>query len=159
VTVRLPLAAEIPDLDDAAPAAAQLSASALAGLSLLIVEDSEDSREALRAILEQLGAEVLLAGDGREALEIVAKTTPDLVLCDLRMPVMDGFEFVRELHRAPASPPVVAISGLASEADRERTREGGFHAHIKKPFDEATVAAAIAVALRHRHERRAEKRG
>jgi signal transduction histidine kinase/ActR/RegA family two-component response regulator len=159
VTVRLPLAAEIPDLDDAAPAAAQLSASALAGLSLLIVEDSEDSREALRAILEQLGAEVLLAGDGREALKIVAKMAPDLVLCDLRMPVMDGFEFVRELHRAPASPPVVAISGLASEADRERTREGGFHAHIKKPFDEATVAAAIAVALRHRHERRAEKRG
>jgi signal transduction histidine kinase/CheY-like chemotaxis protein len=158
VTVRLPLAAEIPDLDDAAPAAAPLSASALAGLSLLIVEDSQDSREALRAILEQLGAEVLLACNGREALEVVAKTAPDLVLCDLRMPVMDGFEFVRELQRAPASPPVVAISGLESEADGEHTREAGFHAHIKKPFDEATVAAAIAAALRHRHERWAEKR-
>jgi diguanylate cyclase len=159
VTVRLPLAAEIADLDDAAPAAAQLSASALAGLSLLIVEDSEDSREALRAVLHQLGAQVLLAGNGREALEIVAEKAPDLVLCDLRMPVMDGFEFVRELHRAPASPPVVAISGLASDADRERTREAGFDAHIKKPFDEATVAVAIAAALRHRHGRSAEKRG
>jgi signal transduction histidine kinase/ActR/RegA family two-component response regulator len=153
VTVRLPLAAEIPDLDDAAPATAQLSASALAGLSLLIVEDSEDSREALCAVLEQLGAEVSLAADGREALEIVGKLAPDLVLCDLRMPVMDGFEFVRELHRAPASPPVVAISGLASDADRERTRQAGFEAHIKKPFDEVTVAAAVAAALRHRHER------
>jgi diguanylate cyclase len=158
VTVRLPLAAQIPDLDDAAPGAGQLSASALAGLALLIVEDSQDSREALRAVLQQLGAEVLVAGDGREALEIVAERTPDLVLCDLRMPVMDGFEFVRELHRAPVSPPVVAISGLASEADRERTREAGFEAHIKKPFDEATVAAAIAAALRHRHGRPAEKR-
>ena len=66
---------------------------------------------------------------------------------------MDGFEFVRELHRAAASPPVVAISGLASDADRERTREAGFEAHIKKPFDEATVAAAVAAALRHRHSR------
>jgi signal transduction histidine kinase/ActR/RegA family two-component response regulator len=156
VTVRLPLAAEIEDLDDTAPGAAPLSASALAGLSLLIVEDSQDSREALRAVLQQLGAEVLLAGNGREALEIVANTAPDLVLCDLRMPVMDGFEFVRELHRAPASPPVVAISGLASDADRERTRKAGFEAHIKKPFDEATVATAVAAALRHRHERRAD---
>jgi signal transduction histidine kinase/CheY-like chemotaxis protein len=153
VTVRLPLAAEIEDINDVAPSTARLSATALAGLSLLIVEDSEDSRDALRAVLQQLGADVLLAGDGREALAIVAKMAPDLVLCDLRMPVMDGFEFVRELHRAPVSPPVVAISGLASDADRERTRAAGFEAHIKKPFDEATVAAAVAAALRHRHER------
>ncbi len=153
VTLRLPLAGEIADVDDAAPAAAQLSPSTLAGLSLLIVEDSADSRDALRAVLQQLGAEVLLAGDGREALEIVAEAAPDLVLCDLRMPVMDGFEFVRELHRGPASPPVVAISGLASDADRERTQAAGFEAHIKKPFDEVTVAAAVAAALRHRHER------
>jgi diguanylate cyclase len=158
VTVRLPLAGGIADLDDAAPGAAILSASALAGLSLLIVEDSEDSREALRAVLHQLGAQVLLAGNGREALELVAEKAPDLVLCDLRMPVMDGFEFVRELHRGPGSPPVVAISGLASEADRERTRDAGFEAHIKKPFDEVTVAAAITAALRHRHGRGAEKR-
>ena len=155
VTVCLPLAAEIEDIDNAAPATARLSATTLAGLSLLIVEDSEDSRDALRAVLQQLGARVLLAGDGREALDIVAKAAPDLVLCDLRMPVMDGFEFVRELHRSPVSPPVVAISGLASDADRERTRNAGFEAHIKKPFDEATVAAAVAAALRHRHERRA----
>lgn len=153
VTLRLPLAGEIGNVDGSPPAAAPLAASMLAGLSLLIVEDSQDSREALRAVLEQLGAKVLLAGDGRQALQVVAEAAPDLVLCDLRMPVMDGFEFVRELHRGPASPPVVAISGLASDADRERTREAGFDAHIKKPFDEASIAAAVAAALRHRHER------
>ena len=157
VTVRLPLAGDIGDFD-AAPQAAPLAASALAGLCLLIVEDSADSREALSAVLERLGAKVLLAADGQQALEVVAKAAPDLVLCDLRMPVMDGFEFLRELHRGPASPPVVAISGLASDADRERTREAGFDAHIKKPVDEVTVAAAVAAALRHRNGRQHYKR-
>jgi signal transduction histidine kinase/CheY-like chemotaxis protein len=152
VTVRLPLATDITDID-AAPQAAPLTASALSGLCLLIVEDAPDSREALSAVLEQLGAKVLLAADGQQALEVVAEAAPDLVLCDLRMPVMDGFEFLRELHRGPASPPVVAISGLASDADRERTREAGFDAHIKKPFDEVTVAAAVTAVLRHRHGR------
>ncbi|HEX6267355.1 MAG TPA: response regulator, partial [Burkholderiales bacterium] len=150
VTVRLPLAAEIEDLDDAAPAAARVSASALGGLALLVVDDSEDTRDLLRALLEQLGAEVLLARDGREALEVIARADPDLVLCDLRMPGMDGYEFIRELQRGPVRPPVVAISGLASDADRQRTREAGFEAHIKKPFDRAAVVAAVDAALGHR---------
>jgi signal transduction histidine kinase/ActR/RegA family two-component response regulator len=150
VTVRLPLAAEIEDIDDAAPAAAQFSASTLAGLSLLVVEDSDDTRDALRAVLRQLGAVVSLARDGTEALEIIAKTDPDLVLCDLRMPGMDGYQFIRELHRRPARPPVVAISGLASEADYQRTLEAGFEAHVKKPFDEASLVAAVSAALGNR---------
>jgi signal transduction histidine kinase len=150
VTVRLPLAAEIEDLGDAAPVAAQFSASALAGLSLVVVEDSDDTRDALRAVLQQLGANVSLARDGREALEMIAKGDPDLVLCDLSMPGMDGYEFIRELHRRPAPPPVVAISGLAGEADYQRTQEAGFDAHVKKPFDEATIVQAVHTALRRR---------
>jgi signal transduction histidine kinase/ActR/RegA family two-component response regulator len=150
VTVRLPLAAEIEDLDVAAPPAARVSASALAGLSLLVVEDSEDTRNLLGALLQQSGAQVLLARDGREALQIIAKADPDLVLCDLRMPGMDGYEFIRELQRGPVRPPVVAISGLASDADRRRTREAGFEAHIKKPFDQAAIVAAVGTALADR---------
>jgi signal transduction histidine kinase len=150
VTVRLPLAAEIEDLGDAAPVAAPFSATALAGLSLLVVEDSDDTRETVCALLRQLGAEVSLARDGHEALEMIAKADPDLVLCDLRMPGMDGYEFIRELHRRPARPPVVAISGLASEADYQRTREAGFEAHVKKPFEEAAIVQAVHTALRRR---------
>jgi signal transduction histidine kinase/ActR/RegA family two-component response regulator len=150
VTVRLPLAGEMEDLDYSAPVAAPFPATALAGLSLLVVDDSDDTRETVCALLQQLGVEVSLARDGREALEAIAKGDPDLVLCDLHMPGMDGYEFIRELHRRPARPPVVAVSGLATEADYRRTREAGFEAHVKKPFDEAAIVAAVGAALGHR---------
>ena len=123
-------------------------------MSLLVVEDSDDTREILCALLQQLGAEVSVARDGREALQVMEKSHQDLVLCDLRMPRMDGYEFIRELHRgsSPLKPPVVAMSGLTSETERQRARVAGFEGHIKKPFGEADVVAAVEAALAHRHE-------
>jgi diguanylate cyclase len=155
VTLRLPLAGQAPERDEAAAAAAP-SRPTLAGLSVLVVEDSEDARESLRALLELLGAKVSVAGDGREALRMMmlgART--DVVLCDLLMPRLDGFEFIRELDGGslPAHPPVIAVSGLASAATRERTRKAGFAGHIKKPFDEAAVVAAVEAALDRGGER------
>jgi len=151
VAVQLPLASETSDVGGIAPAGSELSASALAGLSILVVEDTADAREMLHILLKHLGAEVSVARDGREALDMIRfrDADPDLVLCDLRMPRMDGFEFIRELHRGPSSVhlPVVAVSGLASEADRQRTRDAGFEGHINKPFDEAAVVAAVGAAL------------
>jgi signal transduction histidine kinase/ActR/RegA family two-component response regulator len=148
VTVKLPLAAEIPELDEG-PAATQPSASALTGFSVLVVEDSEDTREFLRLLLKNLGARVSVARDGREGLDMLREANPDLVLCDLRMPEMDGFEFMREVRSGPAKdrPLVVAISGLASETDLRLTREAGFDAHLKKPFDGAAVVAAVSAVL------------
>lgn len=152
VTVRLPLVSGTAALEDAAAVSEQPAASALTGLSILVVEDSADALHILQILLEHLGAKVTVAGDGREALVRIQNARPDLVLCDLRMPRMDGFEFIHELHRAKtsATPPVVAMSGLASEADRRRTQEAGFEAHIMKPFDTATVTAAIRTALKAR---------
>ena len=152
VTIRLPLVAAMPDRRHA-PAEAGPRAAALAGLSILVVEHSEDAREFLRILLQRLGATVSTARDGAEALDRTRDLAPDVVLCDLRLPVMDGYEFLRELRSRPVHPPVVAISGLASDDDRRRTRLAGFHSHIKKPFDAAAVIAAVKAAMRYRKER------
>ena len=121
-------------------------------LTILLVEDTEDSLDATRLMLEVLGAEVLVARDGLEALDVMATSSPDLVLCDLRMPRMDGFEFLRELSRTERDdrPPVVAVSGLASASDQERTRVAGFDGHLKKPFDDVALVSAVRASLDRR---------
>lgn len=145
VRVRLPLAAGLPQPVDAVPAAER--ARPLAGLSVLVVEDQEDSRESLRALLRGLGAAVRVSGDGREGLDWVLRgPRPDVVLCDLLMPGMDGFEFMRALGQMPAHPPAIAMSSLVGS--RERSREAGFDGHIRKPCDEAAVIAAVRAATR-----------
>jgi signal transduction histidine kinase/ActR/RegA family two-component response regulator len=159
VTLRLPLTTEIPDLDAPMPAVGA-SAAALEGLSVLVVEDSADTRESLRILLEQLGAQVSVARDGREGLGILRDADPDVVLCDLRMPRMDGFEFMHELHRgpSPAHPPVVAMSGLTSESVRQRARDAGFQGHIRKPFSDAAIVAAVGAALNRRQDPQRSRR-
>jgi CheY-like chemotaxis protein len=147
MTIRLPL------LTNDTPALSSLPTpeSALCrldGVSVLLIEDVEDTREASRVMLEQLGARVEVAADGRKALDIIARASPSVILCDLRMPGMDGFELMRRLrwtHLTQA--PVIAVSGLSSATDREMTRRAGFHAHLSKPFDYPALLAAISSAM------------
>jgi two-component system CheB/CheR fusion protein len=147
VTIRLPL----PNAAGAPHPLGQIDMAdrTLTSLIILVVEDTEDALEATRAMLEMLGAQVLVARNGREALDILAAGYVDLVLCDLRMPAMDGFEFLRELSRTAgaAAPPVVAMTGLASASDRERTRAAGFSGHLKKPFDDTALVLVIRSAM------------
>jgi two-component system chemotaxis response regulator CheY len=122
-----------------------------------VVDDAQDARESLQVLLQQLGAEVSATRSAREALDMMPEVDPDLVLCDLRMPRMDGFEFIHELQqRTPSGhPPVVAVSALASDVDRQRIRDAGFEGYLKKPFDRAAVVAATGAALDHHGKRRA----
>jgi signal transduction histidine kinase/ActR/RegA family two-component response regulator len=151
VTIRLPLAIGMAEPVDL-PQPTARSTTALHGLRVLVVEDMEDALEAMCLTLERFGADVLTASDGIEALQRVAAAEVDLVLCDLRMPRMDGFEFVRTLHglEGHAHRPVIAISGLASSADHLATQAAGFTAHIDKPFDDNRLLAAVGVAMARR---------
>jgi signal transduction histidine kinase/ActR/RegA family two-component response regulator len=143
MTIRLPLLAGDPPATTS-PARAEPTLSRLDGLSVLVIEDVQDSSEATRVMLEELGARVEVAADARKALDMVAERFVSMILCDLRMPGMDGFEFIRRLRWAQhIHPPVIAVSGLSGDTDRERTRRAGFRAHLGKPFDYPALLAAI----------------
>jgi signal transduction histidine kinase/ActR/RegA family two-component response regulator len=148
LTVQFPVVDGIGELGAPVPAAISVPRE-LRGMRILVVEDMDDTREATRLLLQRLGADVLVAKEGSEALAIVAEAQPDVVLCDLRMPQMDGFEFLSALQSRPdlPHPPVIAVSGLASLADHERTTRAGFQGHLDKPFDDAGLLVAVGAAM------------
>jgi len=147
MTIRLPLIAGDTPAMSLLPRP-EVALSRLDGVSILLIEDVGDSSEATRVMLEQLGARVHVATDGRIALDSLASDSPSVILCDLRMPGIDGFEFIRRLRwTQPVHAPVIAVSGLSSATDRELTRRAGFRGHLGKPFDYSALLAAIQSAV------------
>jgi len=149
VTVRLPIWSE-GGHDRERVLADGGSTARLDGVRILLVEDSADTGDATRVLLEGLGARVTLANNGLDALELVGAEEPDVILCDLRMPGLDGFDFLRRLRTDPRRLPipVIAVSGFARSVDYQRTREAGFDDHVSKPFDVATLLTSLRHALR-----------
>ena len=136
-----------------APGAERSSAGReLQGVRALIVDDMEDMRDFIRVTLERFGAEVISAEDGIAALDALTRERVQLVLCDLRMPRMDGFEFLREFERLEGSghAPVIAVSALAGSADHLRTSAAGFEGHLDKPFDDDDLLALVGAVLARR---------
>ncbi len=146
--VRLPLLSGA-----AVPTARTASTAAFEGRAVLLVEDVPDTREAARLMLESMGVRVVDAAEGQEALAKLEETPIDVVLCDLRMPLMDGFEFIRRVREHPRhrALPVIAVSGYATVDDEARTREAGFDGYVRKPFMEAALAAVVERVLHERN--------
>ena len=119
---------------------------------ILVVEDSPDIRFLVRMLLEGAGHEVLSVGDGRAGVEAARSERPDLILMDLSLPVLSGWEATREIKANPesASIPVLAVTAHAMQGDRERALAAGCDGFIPKPIDEETFAALIASQLRRR---------
>lgn len=141
-TVRLPLNAA----QQAAPAGRRLENSTVAPLKILVVDDNRDAAEALRILLTQVGAEVCVAHDGKEALAVFEACSPRVVLLDIGMPDMDGYEVARRLRSLARAPRVslVALTGWGQDEDRRRVREAGFDHHLVKPVDFADLQSLIA---------------
>ena len=134
-TVRLPLLRETASLAVSATAAPELNV--FSETSFLVLDDSEDSIAMMAELLRLAGAQVVTATNGVDALRIVSENEFDVILSDISMPEMDGFEFLQRLRKIDGRQdvPVVAITGFGRHDDVERARAAGFYSHLTKPID------------------------
>jgi CheY-like chemotaxis protein len=107
------------------------------GLRILVVEDHDDSAASLALLLRIWGHAVRVARDGLTALEMARAFWPDVVLLDIRLPGMDGWQVADQLQKQPAprKPLLIALTGHGRDADRRRSQETGIHLHLLKPVE------------------------
>jgi CheY-like chemotaxis protein len=110
-------------------------------LRVLVVEDNRDSADSLKLLLELFGYDVAVAYTGPAGVATAKAWRPDVVVCDLGLPELDGYGVVRELRRNPdtSKARMIAVTGYGSDEDRLKTREAGFDAHLTKPADPAAL--------------------
>ena len=148
-TVTLPMAEE-PAPRTAPDDAADLMERTLRGRRVLIVEDEKENQELMRSVAEDvLGGEVRLCEDGERALAEAMDRVPDLILLDLMLPRLSGWEVTRRLRQSPRtqSVPIIAVSALARPQEREAALHAGCDAYLAKPFTPDAMARVIATTL------------
>ncbi|MCW5715915.1 MAG: response regulator [Bauldia sp.] len=103
---------------------------------ILVVEDTVDNRQIVRDLLTSAGFEVIEAVDGAAGVALAGTSRPDLVIMDVQLPVMDGYEATRRLKSDPAlrAIPVIAVTSYALSGDEERSRAAGCDGYLSKPF-------------------------
>ncbi len=112
---------------------------------ILVVDDEPELLQLLRYVLEAAGFSVVVASDGRQALEQVQKEHPDLVLCDVVMPELNGFETVQALRRNPETRflPILMLSARGQAQDVQRALDAGADGYVTKPFSYRELVAEI----------------
>lgn len=113
---------------------------------ILVVDDNRDSASTLAILLRLMGNVTQTANDGLEAVEAASDFRPDVVLLDIGLPKLDGYEACRRIRQQPggADMVVVAVTGWGQDEDRARSSEAGFDHHLVKPVDQATLAEILA---------------
>lgn len=130
------------------PSTPEMTVLDLSGVDALVVDDDRDARELIKRILNDCGATVRIAASARDAIALFTEAPPQLLISDLGMPEVDGFElldWVRRLPRAQGSQvPAIALTAFARSEDRLRALESGFSAHISKPVEPSELIATVA---------------
>ncbi|MDP2291269.1 MAG: response regulator [Actinomycetota bacterium] len=113
--------------------------------NILLIEDNEQNRYLATFLLEHHGYRVLAAIDGLSGLQLAESTVPDLILLDIQLPLMDGYEVARGLREMPATRevPIVAVTSHAMSGDREKAFAAGCNGYIEKPINPDTFVAEI----------------
>lgn len=118
--------------------------------TILLVEDNLHNRRIFQGVLAHAGFHVLEAEDGGRALELATSTPPDLILMDLSIPVLDGWECTRQLKADPRTRavPIIALTAHAMRGDEERAREAGCDGYLSKPISPRKVVEEVKRVLR-----------
>jgi signal transduction histidine kinase/DNA-binding response OmpR family regulator len=121
-------------------------------LRVLVVDDNKDAADSIGLLLQLEGFEVQLAYDGFQALELVSDYSPDAVLLDIGLPLMDGYEVARRIRAQPSGKQVILIagSGFGREEDRQRSADAGFDSHLTKPFDPQRLSNLLVTLCRRK---------
>jgi CheY-like chemotaxis protein len=119
---------------------------------LLLVEDNEESRDGLSRHLRRKGYEVLVAVDGQQGMDMARAEAPDLILMDMSLPILDGWEATRRLKADPQTRgiPVIALTAHAMAGDREKALEAGCDEYDTKPVEFARLLAKIEPLLKRK---------
>lgn len=112
---------------------------------ILVIEDQEDNRQIVRDLVTASGYELVEATTGEEGLESAARERPDLILMDIQLPVLDGYEATRRIKSDPALQhiPIIAVTSFALSGDEVKTREAGCDGYVAKPFSPRQLLAKI----------------
>jgi len=115
-------------------------------IRILVIEDNPANMELMTYLLRAYGYALLTAVDGESGLETAAREAPDLIICDVHLPRLDGYAVVRILKRHPVlrNIPAIAVTALAMVGDREKLLDAGFDGYISKPIDPETFIGEIA---------------
>ena len=121
----------------------------LQGLRVLIVDDEADARELLAIVLEQSGAQVIVSASATEALDFLSHSKVDLLVSDIAMPKVDGYQLIRQVREIEAQRGekhirAIALTAYARESDRDLALEAGFQVHLAKPFDPDELVSVVA---------------
>ena len=117
---------------------------------ILVVEDQEDNRQILRDLLGASDYEMVEAENGQEAIDAVAKKKPDLILMDIQLPVMDGYEATRRIKANPdwKSIPIIVVTSYSLSGDAEKARAAGCDDYVTKPYSPRQLLAKIREYLK-----------
>jgi CheY-like chemotaxis protein len=116
----------------------------LSRVRVLVVDDDDTIRNVLQRLLEGEGAEVTTAASAKEALQKFSAVDPHVLLSDIGMPEMDGYEFIRQLRSRGIRVPAVAVTAFARPEDRRRALFSGYHTHLAKPAAAPELIAVVA---------------
>jgi CheY-like chemotaxis protein len=167
-TVRLPLAApepEAPQPDEPGAVVQETGQKrgqrtgrgSLAGIKVLLVDDADDTLDVLQQILQHNGATIMAASSAGTALALLEREQPDVIVSDIGMPDIDGFELMRRIRRradtAGGAIPAIALTAFTRQDDRNKAMQAGFNDYLAKPVEPGSLVAHIAQAVGERESK------